>query len=406
MNTFTSNFLTRDQAEALVVEHGSPLYVYSGDVLRRQATQCLTMQLPFGHTVRYAMKANPNPEILKVLHQTGMAIDASSEYEAASAIKAGFAPQDILLTSQQLPKDLKVLVEQGVQFNACSLRQLEAYGKLFPGTEISIRLNPGVGTGANHKVMVGGPTASFGIWHEYVPQVQQLVERYGLRVVRVHAYGGCWTDADLWDRAVDATLALLTHFEHATIVNIGSGFPVARNDGEPEADMQEVAGVLAAKLRRYHQQTGRKMHLEIEPGTFIAANAGMIAAQVEDVVDTGINGYTFIKLNTGMTELLRPILYASQHPIAILNDATEQKEYVVVGHCCESGDLLTPDPNDPERLATRTLPVAQVNDVVLIGGCGAYAASLAAHGYNSFPRTAEVMVGGNGDANEVLDLPA
>ena len=85
-------------------------------------------------------------------------------------------------------------------------------------------------------------------------------------------------------------------------------------------------------------------------------------------------------------------MYAAQHPIAILNDVDETGEYVVVGHCCESGDLLTPSPTDPEKLQPRRLNKPSFGDVVLIGGCGAYAASMAAHGYNGFPRAAEVVV--------------
>ena len=88
------------------------------------------------------------------------------------------------------------------------------------------------------------------------------------------------------------------------------------------------------------------------------ANAGGLLAEVHDLVNTGEDGYHFIKLNTGMTELLRPSIYGAQHPIDIINQKTSEnsekgsQDYVVVGHCCESGDILTPAPGDPELLAT------------------------------------------------------
>ena len=96
--------------------------------------------------------------------------------------------------------------------------------------------------------------------------------------------------------------------------------------------------------------SGRQLSLEIEPGTFLLATAGSLVTQVEDVVDTGSQGYSFIKLNSGMTEICRPSLYAAKHPLVIVPSSSgagdENKRgtgnFVVVGHCCETGDLLTP----------------------------------------------------------------
>jgi diaminopimelate decarboxylase len=102
-----------------------------------------------------------------------------------------------------------------------------------------------------------------------------------------------------------------------------------------------------------------------------------------------------------MTEILRPSLYGSQHPIDILQEtpnATRQP-VIVVGHCCESGDILTPAPGDSEALATRELLDAQPGDLVLIGGAGAYCSAMAAKNYNSFPEAPEVMVKRDGSVH-------
>ena len=79
-------------------------------------------------------------------------------------------------------------------------------------------------------------------------------------------------------------------------------------------------------------------------------NAGAIISRVQDKVDTGAEGYTFLKLDAGMTEVLRPSLYGAQHPIVVVSDSNDQQEVLITGHCCESGDILTPAEGDPEAL--------------------------------------------------------
>ncbi|MCP4738250.1 MAG: diaminopimelate decarboxylase, partial [Bosea sp.] len=125
-------------------------------------------------------------------------------------------------------------------------------------------------------------------------------------------------------------------------------------------------------------------------------------ATVTDVVDTGSEGYTFAKVDTGMTEFLRPNLYGAQHPIGLFpSDPEAEREEIdvlVAGHCCESGDMMTPAPGDPEGLAPRRLPRPVPGDSLVIGGAGAYCSGLAASNYNSFPQAAEVLIDLNGEA--------
>ena len=115
-----------------------------------------------------------------------------------------------------------------------------------------------------------------------------------------------------------------------------------------------------------------------------------------DIVDTGDGGYQFLKIDSGMTEVLRPSLYGAQQPITLVkangSTPTADTAYVVAGHCCESGDIMTPAPGDPEGLAPRTFPKATIGDALVIGGAGAYCASMASKNYNSFPEAAEVML--------------
>ena len=136
------------------------------------------------------------------------------------------------------------------------------------------------------------------------------------------------------------------------------------------------------------------------PFSSCVSNAGSILARVIDVVDTGDEGYSFVKLNTGMTELQRPALYGAQHPISVVSrePGTEQPEedFLVAGHCCESGDVLTTESGNPEGLKVRSLCRPSVDDLVVIDGAGAYASGLAAKNYNSFPEAAEVLLDRNG----------
>lgn len=102
----------------------------------------------------------------------GIHFDASSGYEVMRAVRAGVPPSHISLSSQEFPRNFKDLYELGIEFNACSLHQLEEFGKMFPGRKCGVRLNPGSGSGANFKTDVGGPAASFGIWYEHINEIK------------------------------------------------------------------------------------------------------------------------------------------------------------------------------------------------------------------------------------------
>jgi diaminopimelate decarboxylase len=121
-------------------------------------------------------------------------------------------------------------------------------------------------------------------------------------------------------------------------------------------------------------------------------HAGTLLATVVDIVDTGADGHVFLRLDTGMNDIIRPSMYGAQHEIEVLTDETEPGEYVVVGHNCETGDILTPAPGDPEGLEPRHLKHARIGDVVAIHDAGAYCRSFAVHGYNSFPSAKEVFL--------------
>ncbi|MEK9159438.1 MAG: diaminopimelate decarboxylase [Patescibacteria group bacterium] len=373
------------QALKIAEQFGTPVYVYFEDALGQAAQQALAFQAPFGLQVSYAMKANPNRAIIELFYKMGIHIDASSEYEALRALDYGIPGEHILLTSQEFPRDLAALIQKGVQFNACSLHQLEKYGEQFPGTEVSLRINPGEGSGAFAKTNVGGSESSFGIWHEHLAEATALLEKHELTVKRIHSHIGSGADPEVWKRSTELMLTFLERFPTATILNLGGGFKVARYEGEKQTDLQAISEKVSEALRDFADKTGRQIKLEIEPGTYLTANAGVLLSRIQDMTET--DRFKFIKLDCGMTEIIRPSYYGAQHRMSVISQTprSETQEYIVVGHCCESGDLLTPEPGNGDVPKPRLLQKAEIGDLFLIEGTGAYCASMSTKGYNSFP---------------------
>ena len=387
-------FLSTAEVHTIQREFGTPVFVYDETALRARAAELLAFKNAFGLTVRYAMKALPTAAILHVLIDAGLDLDASSGFEAERALLAGVAPERIQITAQQLPSDLQALVDRDVRFNACSLHQLQQYCALYPGGEVSVRINPGLGSGHNNRTNVGGPPSSFGIWHEHLDEVLSVAREHNVQVTGMHTHIGSGADPAMWVHCAKLSLDIAARIEQVRVFSLGGGFKVGRMPGEPSADLSAIGEKISAEIEQFATRTGRELHLEIEPGTYAVANAGALICSVIDIVDTGSEGHRFIKVDSGMTEVLRPSMYGAQHPIAVVpsgDTARDEGEYLVVGHCCESGDILTPEAGNPEGLAPRTLTVPKIGDAVVVEGAGAYCSSMSAKNYNSFPECAEVL---------------
>jgi diaminopimelate decarboxylase len=389
-------FLTPEQAAEARERFGTPSYIYSRPLLEAAAHQALAIPAPYGFTLRYAMKANPSLGVLSVFRDLGLHIDASSDFEVERAMRAGFAPEQIQLTSQMPSRRLAEFVKRGVLYNACSLYQLEQFGKAASGGSVSVRINPGLGSGSTKRTNTGGPASSFGIWHTYLSDVKAIAERDNVRITRLHTHIGSGSDPEMWKRVTRMSLDIAAQLPHVTIINLGGGFKVGRMPDEPSTDLQDIGLHVRRELEAFRERTGRALHLEVEPGTYLVARAGAIVATCVDVVDTGKDGYVFAKLDTGMPEVTRPSLYGAQHPIEVLATDRDEVDVVFVGPCCESGDILTPAPGDPEALAPRRVPRPHIGDVVIVGGAGAYCAGMATINYNSYPQAPEVMLEADG----------
>jgi diaminopimelate decarboxylase len=389
-------FLTLEQAADVRERFGTPCYVYDHATLEAAARRALAFPAPYGFTLRYAMKANPSRGILEIFRNLSLHIDASSDHEVERALRAGFPSKCIQLTSQMPSRRLADHVKRGVLFNACSLHQLELFGQTAPGGEVSVRMNPGLGSGSTKRTNTGGPASSFGIWHSYLSDVKAIAKRYNVRITRLHTHIGSGSDPEVWKRVTRMSLDIAHELPDVTVVNLGGGFKVGRMPDEVSTDLQDVGMHVRRELEDFRERDGRALHLEVEPGTYLVANAGAIVTTCIDVVDTGQDGYVFAKLDTGMPEVTRPSLYGAQHPIQVLAADREACEVVFVGPCCESGDILTPASGDPEALGPRRVGRPKIGDLVVVGGAGAYCAGMSTINYNSYPQAPEVMLDTNG----------
>lgn len=270
-------FLTEANTISVKNNYGTPAYVYSEAALKEQAATALAFPHAYGLTVRFAMKACPNAAVLQTFDRMGLHIDASSGYEVRRAVAAGVDPSRISLSSQQTPHDLADLLALGIKFNACSLKQLRSYGEVKRGDrtdQLGLRFNPGLGSGGTGKTNVGGPSSSFGIWHELMPDVKALLAEYDLQPARVHTHIGSGSDPLVWQRVSGLSLGLCEQIPSVKVLNLGGGYKVGRMAAEKSTELGVVGVPVKEAFEAFAGRTGRELALEIEPGTFLVANAG------------------------------------------------------------------------------------------------------------------------------------
>ena len=388
----TLNFLTHEQVWYIKSHYKLPLYVYSEEKICEAVAEFKAFPSAFWCDVRFAMKANSNGTILKILKEHGLKIDASSEYEVYRAIHAGFKGEDIQVSWQELSEDFGILLDTGVFFVATSLYQLEAFGKMRKWGNVGVRINPWVGSWAFQAISTGGVNSSFGIWHEYIPQIQEIAEKYDLHITKIHLHIGSENTPESWVHTANMWLEFVKLFPEVDLLDLGGGFKKAIMPYEKTIDLVRVGEAVKKKVEDFYAETGRKIKLEIEPWKYLVINACSVLCKVVDIVDTGKDGYTFVRTNSGMTEMPRVSMYWVQQPIIAINDSQDTQKYVVVGHCCESGDILTCKLYDSETLETILLPKLSIGDVLVVEGTGAYNSSMSMKNYNSYPEVAEVMV--------------
>ena len=396
--------------------YGTPLYVYDEAMIIKRCRACVNMPNAYGLTVRYAMKANSTGAILKIISAQGVFIDASSLNEARRAVLAGIPCEKIMLTTQEVPfgadrAELYELMKKGLRYNVCSLRQLRLVGE-FAGQNnlaLSVRIHPGVGSGESASRNTGDKYSCFGVHQNDLPQAIKEAAEFGLTFRHIHVHIGSGADPEMWRRNIDLELDIIERiFPEAETVNFGGGLKDARMPDENAADLILLGEYAKKSIEEFYAKTGKKLHMEIEPGTYITANSGYAVTSVIDKKRTGDDGFDFIILDGGMEINQRPSLYGSRHPFYIISESGELKSSefgasadsgysaVVAGKCCESGDCQTLD--EEGHVIPRVMVEPEVGDYLVIGGAGAYCSAMTPFNYNSHTQIAEVLVKENGES--------
>lgn len=390
----------------LLKENQTPCYLYSQKKLQEHAKLLLNMPIKNGHLVRYAIKANSNRSIIKFLDNLGLHFDASSEYEVERLLKIGIAGEKIMLTSQQLAKNPEKLFKEKVTLNSCSLNQLDVYARLAVKFRVptSIRFNPGSEHDIPFKTNVSGRKSSFGIWHEHLDRACLMMKKIGAKLGKLHLHVGSGTNDETWIETAKKGIDHLKRWPDVSTINLGGGLGIDRLNNKI-ANLNKVAKKINQFLADFEKKTGRKIKVEIEPGTFIVAKSGYLLLKIDDLCDTGSKGYRFIKLDGGMNDYLRPSLYHSQHRISHLKKNAKKskkslaKSYVLVGHCCENGDILSPGTKQEPFSKVKFFDEPEIGDGIIFHDAGAYGSSMA-NNYNSYPLAPEYWL----DLNKNLCL--
>jgi len=405
-----NDFCNFDSETAALIadKYGTPVYVYDEALILERCRECMDMPQAYGLVVRYAMKANSNRTLLKLITDAGLHLDASSLNEVIRANIAGVPYEKIMLTTQEVysgtqRETLESLLLKGLRYNACSLHQLQQIGKFAAGNniEVGIRIHPGIGSGESATRNTGDDYSCFGIHLSDVGDAHKTASEFGLIFKHIHVHIGSGADTKMWRQNIDLLLGIIDkHFPGADTVCFGGGLKEARMPGEYAADVPLLGSYAKMQIEDFFSKTGRKLKMEIEPGTYIVANAGYAVTRLIDKKKTARSN--FIITDGGMEINARPLLYGSKHPFYIISgdgsrvissefdEVKHDYEAVVAGKCCESGDCQTLDMDG--HAVAREMVEPSVNDLVIIGGVGAYCSSMSPHNYNSHPQAPEVLL--------------
>ncbi|CDG66095.1 Diaminopimelate decarboxylase [Methanobacterium sp. MB1] len=387
----------------LAQKYGTPLYVTDEMRVRdnyQRVYQAFSKEYE-DFKIFYAAKANTSLAMMRILEQEGSCVDAVSPGEIYTALMAGFQPDRILYTGNNVTnEELKFAVDAGVRLNLDSVSMLERLAKI-PGTEgmeISFRVNPMVGAGHHDHCITGGELSKFGIMEQEAVEVYQKAFDLGFKPVGIHTHiGSGILDPEPFKLAVQVLMDIAGKVHQEAGVNFefidfggGLGIPYTPEEGllDIEKFAQEIVALYQEKLTQHDLG---KPTMCIEPGRYIVGDASYLLTQVNTIKQSYRK---FVGVNAGFNTLLRPTMYGSYHHILVADkpEAEPVQKVDVAGNVCESGDLFARD---------RPLPEIKEGDVLGIMNAGAYAFSMASQ-YNSRPLPAEVMVC-NGEAEVIRE---
>jgi diaminopimelate decarboxylase len=373
--------------EAIAKRAGTPVYVYSANLIRAQFHALDDALQGIPHRICYSVKANGNLAVLRVLQQAGAGADIVSLGELRRARAAGFAPDTIVFSGVgKTAAEIEEAVAAGIGFlNVESTSELDvvsAVARRFGGTvRVGIRVNPDVATETHPYTKTGEKTAKFGIPFDDVVNVARRIAadpHLELRGLAMHL-GSQLTDVGPYHRGTVKLLELVAAVRASGVatleaLDVGGGLGVRYHEEQaptPQAFAEAVVPAIRA--------AGLK--LLCEPGRYLVANAGILLTRV--LYGKHAGGKEFVIVDAGMTDFVRPSHYNAHHDIVPLKDGARSERTVnIVGPICESGDFLALD---------RRLPAVEPGDLLAVLGTGAYGFVMSST-YNQRPRPPEVMV--------------
>lgn len=371
--------LDKQTAGSLLALYGSPLYVYSEDILRKRCREMMSFVSYPHFRPNYSAKANTNLQLLRIVRSEGLSADAMSPGEMLLELEAGFPPEDILFVSNNVSVDeMRFAVDRHILVSLDSLSQLETFGRGFPGQRVALRINPGVGAGHHQKVITAGKS-KFGIQGSDLPAAKQIAQRHNLTIVGLNQHiGSLFLEGSEYLKAAQVLFDCAMDFDRLEFVDMGGGMGVPYH-GEERLNLQTLGKQLDESIRAFVARYGRELRVKAEPGRYVVAECGQLLGTVHSIKEN--YGETYVGTDIGFNVLMRPVLYDSYHDIKIYADGPTQP-VTVVGNICESGDILA---------KARPLPLPVVGDIIGVQNAGAYGWCMSST-YNSRLRPAEVLL--------------
>ena len=377
----------------IAAQVGTPFYLYSAATLRRHFRLFDEALEGTDHLVCYAMKANSNQAVLKLMADMGAGMDVVSGGEYARAKAAGVPGERIVFSGVgKTRQEMHAALEGGIrQFNVESEPEMIALNEVALSlgmvAPVTIRVNPDVDAKTHAKIATGKSENKFGIPISRASTVYaQAAAMKGLDVIGIDVHiGSQLTQLDpyraAYEKVADLTKQLRAEGHNIRRLDLGGGLgiPYERSNDAPPLPMEygamvkDVLGDLDCEI-------------EIEPGRLIAGNAGILVTEVIYVKQG--EDRQFLIVDAAMNDLIRPAMYEAHHDIVPVVEpaaGVEQSPYDIVGPVCESGDTFAKQ---------RNLPPQQAGDLVAFRSAGAYGAVMASE-YNSRPMIPEVLVDGH-----------
>jgi diaminopimelate decarboxylase len=306
-----------------------------------------------------------------------------SIHEVQLALRAGFAPNDILYTPNCVDFNEIVEAQQlGVNINIDNISILEQFGNRFgSGYPVCIRINPHIEAGGNYKISTGHIDSKFGISIHQLRHIERVVKTTKLHVKGLHMHTGSEIkDVDVFLRGLDVMFEIARHFEQLEFIDMGSGFKVPYKEGDPETDVKTLGEKLTAAVKEFEAEYNRTLEVWFEPGKYLVSESGYFVVKANVIKQTPAT--VFVGVNSGFNHLIRPMFYDAYHRIAnISNTNGAERIYTIVGNICET-DTFAWD---------RVLNEVREGDYLVFYNAGAYGFEMSSN-FNSRLKPAEVMV--------------